>query len=82
MPYGPHIDGLFAQSAYRGLIPMSAILDVDSIETLADDWQGPTHQALIPAALLLALYQHDPQLIADWFEFTRDNDGDITSSPR
>ena len=86
MEYGPHrplgLDAVFAESVYRGLIPMSAILDVDSIETLADEWHGPIHQALIPAALLLALYANDSQLVADWFEFTRDNDGDITSSPR
>ena len=65
-----------------GLIPMSVVASVEDIETMADEWEGPIHRALIPAALLLALYANDPQLVADWFEFTRDNDGDITSSPR
>ena len=77
MEYGPHrplgLAAVFAESVYRGLIPMSAILNVDDIETMADEWHGPTHQALIPAALLLALYQHDPQLIADWFEVDKVN---------
>jgi len=75
--FGPHrplgIDAVFAESVFRGLIPMSVILDVDNIETLADEWQHPTHQALIPATLLLDLYHHNPHLIADWFEFDKVN---------
>ena len=65
-----------------GNVPVSVVASVEDIETLADEWHGPIHQALIPAALILALYANDSQLVADWFEFTRDNDGDITSSPR
>ena len=53
------------------LNPMSIIVGVEDIETLADEWHGPTHQALIPAALLLALYANDSQLVADWFDWTR-----------
>ena len=79
---GPPKPGINKLLSELGVIPMSAITSVEDVETLADEWEGPIHQALIPAALLLALYANDPQLVADWFEFTRDNDGDITSSPR
>ena len=79
---GPPKPGMNKLLAEHGVIPMSCITSVEDIETLADEWEGPIHQALIPAALLLALYANDSQLVADWFEFTRDNDGDITSSPR
>ena len=79
---GPPKPGINKLLAEHGVIPMSAITSVEDIETLADEWHGPIHQALIPAALLLALYANDPQLVAVWFEFTRGNDGDITSSPR
>jgi len=68
---GPPKPGINKLLTEHGVIPMSAIAHVEDIETLADEWEGPTHRALIPAALLLALYQNDPQLIADWFEFTR-----------
>ena len=79
---GPPKPGIHELVNEHGLIPMSAIASVEDIETLADEWHGPTHQALVPAALLLALYANDSQLVADWFEFTRIDDGDISSSPR
>jgi len=79
---GPPKPGIHELLSELGVIPMSVVAHVEDIETMADEWEGPIHQALIPAALLLALYANDPQLVADWFEFTRDNDGDITSSPR
>ena len=72
---GPPKPGIHELVNEHGLIPMSAILNVDNIETLADEWEGPIHQALIPAALLLALYSDDPEIFADWFEFTRIADG-------
>ena len=79
---GPPKPGIHELVNEHGLVPMSVVASGEDIETLADEWHGPIHQALIPAALLLALYANDSQLVADWFEFTRDNDGDITSSPR
>ncbi len=75
---GPPNPGIHELVNEHGVIPMSVIDSVDDIETMADEWHGPIHQALIPAALLLALYQHDPQLIADWFEFTRQESNDAS----
>ena len=44
------------------------IASVDDIEELADEWSHPLERVIIPADLLLVLYQRDPQFMYDWFE--------------
>ena len=44
------------------------IASVDDIEALADEWVDHGERAIIPADLLLVLYQRDPQFMYDWFE--------------
>lgn len=45
------------------------INSVDDIEHLADTWQHPSQAAIIPADLLLTIYQVDgiPEFLDDWF---------------
>ncbi len=46
------------------------IHSVDDIEELADTWQHPSQAAIIPADLLLTIYQADgmPDFIRDWYK--------------
>jgi hypothetical protein len=56
------------------LWPYMHIHSVDDIEGMADTWQHPSQAAIIPADLLLVLYQVDgmPQFISDYFNQRND----------